>query len=81
MQAVEVKQVLDGLLARGATVKCLCMPQGWFLEWAKTPGTCKTNIEAAYHGTMFGVDAYEIGINVLEVRYHLNGAYKLDRIL
>ena len=81
MNPTEIKQYLDALVANGATIKCLCMPQRWFTEWAKVPGVCKTNIEFAYHGTMLGYDAYEIGLNVLEVRYYLNGDYKLDRIL
>jgi hypothetical protein len=81
MTPPEIKQYLDSLVAKGATIRCLCMPQRWFVEWTKTPGVGKVNIEAAYHGTMFGFDSYEIGLNVLEVRYYLNDEYKLDRIL
>lgn len=81
MTAQEIRAYLNDLTTRGATLRCLCMPRDWFNEWSKSPGTCKPNVEAAYHGTMLGVDAYEIGIPVLEVRYHLNGEYKLDRIL
>jgi hypothetical protein len=81
MTAQEIKVYLNNLTSKGATIRALCMPQSWFMEWNKTPGTCKLNLEAAYFGTMFSIDAYEIGIPVLEVRYHLNGEYKLDRIL
>lgn len=81
MTSPEIKKYLDHLTQQGATIRALCLPAKWFAEWIKTPGTGKANPEAAYHGTMFGIDAYEIGIEVLEVRYHLNGQYKLDRIL
>lgn len=81
MTAQEIKNFILNLQSKGATIRALCMPQNWFMEWIKTPGVGKANVEAAYHGTMFGIDAYEIGIGVLEIRYHLNGEYKLDRIL